>query len=64
MTGAVAIRGGHPDEVEIAALFIALATLRASPSTTTRARARARQWARPARYTAPTSWRGVGRSPW
>jgi anti-sigma factor RsiW len=63
MTGAVAIRGGHPDDVEIAALFIALATLRASPVTTTGTRAR-QPWARPARYTAPTSWRGVGRSPW
>ncbi|PSL57231.1 acyl-CoA carboxylase epsilon subunit-like protein [Saccharothrix carnea] len=61
MTGAVAIRGGQPDEVEVAALLIALAALRA-PVTTTTARAR-QPWTRPTHYTAPTSWRGAGRSP-
>ncbi|MFE9747910.1 hypothetical protein ACFYOT_23655 [Saccharothrix saharensis] len=62
MTGAVVIRGGRPDEVEIAAVLIALATLREPAPTPAPAR---RTGTRPARYTAPTSWRGAaGRTRW
>ncbi|MCE6998197.1 hypothetical protein LZG04_25860 [Saccharothrix sp. S26] len=61
-TGEGAIRGGRPDEVEIAALLIAPAPLRASTGLSQVDRVRS-PWTRPARRTAPTSWRGAGRAP-